>query len=330
MRPTATRQSALRCPLNDILGSEANVRILRALFASQSPLARSDLARAAALSPTGARRALEALVETGVVEMMGAGRVLYRVSGRQQLLQPLRALFEAEAAFAERIEADLRELISKLDPPPLAAWIDGPFADGRDQVNEPLRVIVVADAALLGRVEEQLRRKFGELEAEFGIVIDLALWTRADFEVAFKADRSEAIILLQGAPPNSLLPSKGNERGRGRQGRNHASVDRELLELGRHLAKIVRSDPDLLSRAALRLKKRLVLAPDVPSDVTEWLHILEHNSPAQVARLLEGQSERSTRLRQSPVLVSALTPNQRQKLDRALGRGHRSEAGVLP
>ena len=31
MRPTAKLQSALRTPLNDILGTEANVRILRVL-----------------------------------------------------------------------------------------------------------------------------------------------------------------------------------------------------------------------------------------------------------------------------------------------------------
>jgi hypothetical protein len=330
MRPTATSQSALRCPLNDILGSEASVRILRALLVSPGPLARGDLARAASLSPTGARRALEALVETNLVEVIGAGRVLYQVSERHRLLPPLRALFEAEADSAEQIEADLRALFSRLKPPPIAAWIDGPFAERRDRLNDSLRVVVVADGALLGSVEENVRRELGWLEAKLGVMIDPAFWSRADFEVLFRGEGSASIVPLHGAPPGALLPSKGKDRAQGRQGRSQASADRELLELGRQLAKIVRTDPDLLSRASILLRKRLASTPETSSDVKEWLHILEHNSPSQVAHLMEGTSERSTLLRQSPVLVSALNQRQRQALERALGTGERAAKEARP
>ncbi|MBK8058777.1 MAG: hypothetical protein IPK33_13275 [Gemmatimonadetes bacterium] len=53
MRPILNRQSALRAPLNDILGTEANVRLLRALAATAAPMSPSRLAEATGLHLSG-------------------------------------------------------------------------------------------------------------------------------------------------------------------------------------------------------------------------------------------------------------------------------------
>jgi len=53
MRPTSRPQSALRCPLNHILGTEANVRVLRAILLSDIPIGVPELARRAELQPSG-------------------------------------------------------------------------------------------------------------------------------------------------------------------------------------------------------------------------------------------------------------------------------------
>ena len=50
MRPTAEQQSALREPLNYILSTEVNVRVLRVIWRSQSPLGKSEVARRARLN----------------------------------------------------------------------------------------------------------------------------------------------------------------------------------------------------------------------------------------------------------------------------------------
>ena len=94
MRPPAEQQSALRKPLNYLLGTETAVRILRVLSTTATPIGKAELARQADLNASGVRRALKPLIELGIVDEVGntpRHPVRLRVSGA--LSQPLRRLF---------------------------------------------------------------------------------------------------------------------------------------------------------------------------------------------------------------------------------------------
>ena len=72
MRPIATDQDLLRFPLNDVLGAEANVRLLRVLADDVvGPIGVPEAAEQTGLTETGARRALRRLEKTGFVQRFG-------------------------------------------------------------------------------------------------------------------------------------------------------------------------------------------------------------------------------------------------------------------
>ena len=74
MRPIATEQNALRFPLNQLLGTQAHVRLLRILANEVvGPITTSDAAARAGLTEAGARRALVRLAKTGFVRRVGGG-----------------------------------------------------------------------------------------------------------------------------------------------------------------------------------------------------------------------------------------------------------------
>ena len=68
MRPPSRTQSALRCPLNHVLGTEANVRVMRALSLSDIPISIPEIARLTLLQPSGVARVCEKLED--VVEAL--------------------------------------------------------------------------------------------------------------------------------------------------------------------------------------------------------------------------------------------------------------------
>jgi DNA-binding transcriptional ArsR family regulator len=73
MRPPQNRQSRLLQPLDEILGTQANVRLLRVLALRHHSLTAGELARSAVLGRTSIYPVLRQLERAGIVEFVGAG-----------------------------------------------------------------------------------------------------------------------------------------------------------------------------------------------------------------------------------------------------------------
>ncbi len=89
MRPISEKQSFLRNPLNYVLGTEAQVRILRVLSQTQSPLSGSEIASQSDLTFRGASKALESLVEVEIVSYIGRERSKLYMLFNEHPLAPL-------------------------------------------------------------------------------------------------------------------------------------------------------------------------------------------------------------------------------------------------
>lgn len=181
MRPTAREQSALRAPLNDILATEANVRILRALSEAPRPLNAGELARRAQLGRTSVYPALTALDETGIIDRIGERtHRLVQLNERHPLADAIRALFDAERARAAAVMHAIREATNGLTPLPAAVWIEPPSAENVVQVR-------VVDRAGRGRdrardAAERLRDAVVTVERKLGVPIEVSRATRAELE----------------------------------------------------------------------------------------------------------------------------------------------------
>ena len=106
MRPVAQRSSTFHRPLDAMLGTVANVRVLRVLAEHGGALAATTIATRARISRQSAWNAIARLSELGVVETFGEPRgTLFRISPAHPLVPAIRALFQTETQRVERLFA---------------------------------------------------------------------------------------------------------------------------------------------------------------------------------------------------------------------------------
>ncbi|WP_292153723.1 nucleotidyltransferase domain-containing protein [Mesorhizobium sp.] len=151
-------QSAIRNPLDRVLGVDSNVRVLRVLVRHGGYLSSSDIGRRAGLSKSSTRLGLISLRETGVVSAEGSGyNRLYRLNAEHYFSKAIENLFAAEERrFAAIIDAvtdspgDKKQFVKSL-------WVYGSVARGEDRLGSDLDVGVITEAANLAAVVDVVR-----------------------------------------------------------------------------------------------------------------------------------------------------------------------------
>ncbi len=318
MRPTKTAQSALRYPLTHILGTEANVRILRVLALSDVPIGVSELARQASLQASGVARICEFLEDFGVIESIGRGERnrQYRRLERFRLWTVLVALFTAEKSRAEGIVTEVRNVVVSVHPVPRSAWLEGAVAAGDDRPGSSVAIGILTAADKVGALKEDLWRGLLPLQKKYDVSLDLNVYSAADIETMSAPQRSflERIQLLWGAPPLDLLGLAAAPKPSG-GARSHAQLDRGSRDLAGSIADVLRRDPSLVERAQHWLSRRMQTAtPGEQLELDEWLGILTTMSVPRIRRLLVEDSPRMTRLRQSIPFVHVLEDRDRKRI----------------
>jgi predicted nucleotidyltransferase len=202
-------QSALRNPLNKILGSEAQIRVLRALIRHGEALSVPRVALDAGLSPQGVRNALEALTAAGVVATLGSGRTrLFRLDLRHPLAWQLESLFLAESDRVEKILTEINGAVQAKEI--IGAWIYGSYARGQDEHDSDLDLAVLTgerDPHLIDKLREDLDKVADRLRFTPSVVSI----TLADVERMTKGDPwwqnlvREAIVVKGGRPDTLAL-----------------------------------------------------------------------------------------------------------------------------
>ena len=316
MRPPAESQSALRNTFNHILGSESNVRILRALCAASVPTGKGDLARKSKLSQSGVRKALKDLGKLGIVEEIGITRGKpVRLRTEHTLSGALQELFRGERARFDHIVEALREMVLAVDPPPRSAWIQGPVATGGDKPGDPIVLGVLVSARHAASARGQLVSSLPGFVRDPDVQVVPRIWTSADLEASTDIEKEmEGAILIIAPHPLQLLESRiGNRQGTSSD--SHAQKDRRSLALASAIADRISDDPELIARASSFVRQRMKRASvHEQQELGEWLDLLEHKSVNQVLYVLLDPGERSTRLRQSLPFLDVLTEAERNEI----------------
>lgn len=306
MRPISTIQSILRNPLNELLGTEANVRLLRVLTDEvDGPLTASDIAERAGLSIMGARKALMRLVDSGFVELVGGGRKQqYALQGSEPLMKITADLFRTERKRYEELIDTLRREAQQLSPAPQAVWIHRfPL-----QLGDPLEVGVLGESAHLSTTTLDARKRFAEIEKKFDVTIEICGYTRADLpDLAF-----DKLTLLAGTPPVAPPANPSGWRPE-----SHRDLDQRSLAWSGALVALIENDPSLIRRARTHLD--LLLDRDQGTanrDLNEWRKILESYPRRRLLRFLESSTPRACRLRQSSPFLAVLSANERLRLQK--------------
>lgn len=319
MRPTSHPQSALRCPLNHVLGTEANVRVLRVVLLSDIPIPVSELARRAELQVSGVARVCAHLEDLGVVEAIGRGtrNRQYRRNTRFPLGGSLVELYRQESQHAIQVTQELQAAVRTMSGL-RAAWIEGPVAKGIDRPGDPVVVGILVDAAAVEPVRLEAARRFLPVQANHDVVVELHVVTNADLVAAdqHRLANLEPVRPLLGPPPLDLL--RGAEptltRSAARKKR-HEHVDVRSKEIAKLIADRLARDPSLVEDARRYVERRLLSAsPGEHLELQEWQQVLSTMSVPRLRRFLTADDARAVRLRQSAPFLNVLSEADRRAI----------------
>jgi hypothetical protein len=318
MRSPKEHQNRLLQPLNEIFGTEANVRLLRVVTLRNTPLAAGELAKRAALGRTSIYPALRQLERIGVVEFIGAGaRKLVQLRERHPLSQILKKLFRAEARRFDALTIALRELLSTLSRAPISAWID----HGGEGLESPdtLTLYLVARPEELNALTDYLNDRLADVERKYDVHIAVHGFTRSELETLHTIPlvTLHNAVLLGGVPPVALL-ERSRPSTKPSMLASHDEHDARSRRLALAIAAKIRRDPGLVALAEDRVKRRAHEAgPRERRELMEWIRILSTMSTARLRRFLLEDSERAVRLRQTLPALNLLSPAERDAVVRS-------------
>lgn len=311
-------ENQLLRPLNEILGTQANVRLMRALALSATCMTSGELARRARLGRTSIYPALRELERTGTVEFVGAGsQRQVQLRDRHPLAQRLKDLFDAEARRFDELINALRELLVEPPTRPMSAWADE-TAEGAQSVDA-LRLYFVARPEELDKLADHFNLRLPDVERAYDVHIVVGGLTRSELETSYGAQPGalSEVILLDGVPPVALLESS-RPKGSKPAHKSHDEHDARSRRLALAIATKIKRDPGLIDLATARIKRRAEQAsPGERRELTEWMRLLSTMSAARFRRFLLEDSERATRLRQSLPALNLLSPSERQAVIRS-------------
>lgn len=314
MRPPKHRQNVLLQPLNDILGTESNVRLLRILALGTTSFTAGELARRAVLTRTAIYPVLSELERIGVIEFVGVGsQRLVQLRERHPLAGILRDLFRAEAQRFDAFTVALREVISNLPYRPLSAWV-GETAASNAQSTDTVRLYVVAHPKELEPLIDALNTRLIDVERRYDIHIAVRGLTRSELETLDDTQlvSQSSLILVGGVPPLALLERSRSTRRRSTPP-SHDQQDARSRRLALAIAAKIKSDPGLIAIAEERARRRARDAsPGERRELSEWLRIFATMSAARLRRFLVEDSERAVRLRQTLPALNLLSAEERE------------------
>ena len=305
MRPVVVDQNSLRYPLNELLGTESHVRILRVLANDvDGPITAPNAAERTGLTIPGTHQALKRLLKSGFVVRVGSGRrYLYALNRSDKMIKALLKLFQAETNRYETLLNAIKKELEKPTPYPRSVWIQ----ELPDEYGDPLVIGVLHETRRLASYIQRLRTHLNRVERTFDITIEIKGYTKADIP-DLKADH---VTLLFGMMP---FPDKYSRELHTKPA-THQEKDQQMLVLSHKLAEAIEKDASLVRRAKEYVQR--MLKNDHGSatrDIEEWWNILESYSIRRLSRFLTSTSERANRLRQSNPLFAILSPEERYTL----------------
>lgn len=298
MRPIANEQNVIRYPLNELLGTAANVRLMRVLAEEVvGPISASEAAKMTGLTLAGARRALVKLAKTGFVQHAGGQRSQrFVLRESDPITKTIRELFQNESRRYQSLKTQIRDVLENLSEIQ-AAWIDEPPT----QTGKPFQIGILSDSKSLAYLGEQVRNRLAEIEKEFDIIIEVRSFSRADVPEAYL----DGVELIAGYVDVGALSSE----------RTHSERDERAARISAAIADALDADPSLIKRASRYLEFQLEESHGSAShDLNEWHDILSRYSVQRIKDFIVADTPRAKRLRQSSPFFAVLNPDERDHI----------------
>jgi len=217
----SSHRSALRYPLDHILGTDSNVRVLRVLARHGGALSTSQIAAASGLPTRTTRVAAVNLEHQAVLKVQGTERArLFSINRGHPLAPALTQLFASESQRYESVLDSLRTAARQVGRDIFGLWLYGSVARGEDTPDSDLDIAIVtpegcAEAARARFIEEieSAERAFGYSASVIAIDLDDVARLAVENDPWWTSIRAEARA-LHGRPPDAITRAAARERNR--------------------------------------------------------------------------------------------------------------------
>lgn len=315
MQSTASTQSSLRCPLNEVFASRGQVRLLRVLASeARGPLHASEAAARAGLTESSARRILHRLTRTGLVEQAESGRGhQFTFSSEFPLARAVIRLFEAERDRGKALVQAVREVVRGLAPVPGTVWMQD-YLSGWAECQE---VAVFNEDGLPESWVGELEEGLVEVEGDFQVDLEVRVYSHSELgEVDWST-----VVRVVGAPPKSVTPSAGTSSPGERAGPGNGKLNPSSPEFSGALVALLEENLSVLRRAREKVRGEL----DQPRngnghELWEWQKILDTFSFPRLLNFLGSDSPRAVRLREYSPFPEVLSEEERARLSELASR----------
>jgi len=264
------------------------------------------------MTESGARKALQRLTRTGLVERTGNGEknqfVFY---GEGALAQELTRLFQVERERGEAFAQALRKTISRLSNPLEIAWARDFLAGWTDRQE----VVVFCPDESSVECVEALKERLVEVEREFEVSLEVRTCSARELdEVNWRE-----VVVLRGTPPGAPV-AYPTEDPQGRTSRESpfsaaGKLNPESPEFSGALVALLEENLSVLRRARENVRGRLGESRNGHShDLWEWQKILDTFSFPRLLHFLESDSPRAVRLRETSPFPAVLSEEEKARL----------------
>lgn len=197
-------------PLEDVFGDRLNVTVLRLLSQIAGGVSGNGVARRLGLQQSAVRKALERLVERGVVTRTDVGRTAaYALDTRREVVRRVvLPAFRAEARLGERLRRALQRAALALRPRPAAVVLYGSVARGAPHPGDVDLLVIPARAADEEPLRAALLDAVRPVEVRFRLAVHPVVMTAAELAARRDDPLVAAIaadgLLLSGRAPKPL------------------------------------------------------------------------------------------------------------------------------
>jgi predicted nucleotidyltransferase/biotin operon repressor len=168
-------------PLDDLLGQQSKVKILRHLANTHLEMSGRQIASDIGMSPWACHRALQDLTDQGALVMRNMGRTyLFRLNEESYVVEELLLpLFQKEK---QLLEAAIREMVDGLSKSIVSIILYGSVSRGEERSSSDLDVLVlVSTDADQDQIQELFAEKNDYFISRFGNVLSPIILSIAEF-----------------------------------------------------------------------------------------------------------------------------------------------------
>lgn len=195
-------------PLEDVFGDRLNVTVLRHLAQVAGNVSGNGVARRLGLQQSAVRKALERLVERGVVTRADVGRTAaYALDARREVVRRVvLPAFRAEARLGERLRRALQRTALALRPRPAAVVLYGSVARGAADPGDVDLLVVLARPEDEEPVRAALLDAVRAVEVRFQLAVHPVVLTAAELR-----DRADDPLVAAVAADGLLLTGRASK-----------------------------------------------------------------------------------------------------------------------